>query len=387
MKDSPSERHPRASRAEAAAPDVLEESFLLDDTTLFSLEPELDLDLPTQEELESLESLVDGLDFFLGGTDVSPVGTDDDFGVGLFPNDFSSAQLHHTDAIQPLPLPDNSSVMSTALDIPDDIWALIDESVLLPCPPKKKAPKRGKSRLKTAAKQPTKRKLPDPGDESQGSAQNNKAFRGVSRHRLTQRWEASLWLNGKQLYLGGFDVQEEAARAYDLAAIACKGLDKATTNFDANEYQAQLAELAGFSEQEVVAHIRRRSTAFSRGRSRFRGVSGQTGRWEARIGSFRGRKNVSFGVFDSEEDAARQYDRALIIEKGRGAKTNFPLVEYECEALEYWNLKALCETGEQIAKIEAGYSLPVGREVTVEELGRGIVITGEALVAKLLKNN
>jgi len=194
-------------------------------------------------------------------------------------------------------------------------------------------------------------------------------------------------LNGKQLYLGGFDVQEEAARAYDLAAIACKGLDKATTNFDANEYQAQLAELAGFSEQEVVAHIRRRSTAFSRGRSRFRGVSGQTGRWEARIGSFRGRKNVSFGVFDSEEDAARQYDRALIIEKGRGAKTNFPLVEYECEALEYWNLKALCETGEQIAKIEAGYSLPVGREVTVEELGRGIVITGEALVAKLLKNN
>ena len=96
---------------------------------------------------------------------------------------------------------------------------------------------------------------------------------------------------------------------------------------------------------------------------------------------------MSFGVFDSEEDAARQYDRALIIGKGRGAKTNFPLVEYECEALEYWNLKALCETGEQIAKIEAGYSLPVGREVTVEELGRGIVITGEALVAKLLKNN
>lgn len=67
MKDSPSERHPRASRAEAAAPDVLEESFLLDDTTLFSLEPELDLDLPTQEELESLESLVDGLDFFSEG--------------------------------------------------------------------------------------------------------------------------------------------------------------------------------------------------------------------------------------------------------------------------------------------------------------------------------
>lgn len=119
-----------------------------------------------------------------------------------------------------------------------------------------------------------------------------KTFRGVSRHRLTQRWEASLWLNGKQLYLGGFNAQEDAARAYDLAALACKG-SKASTNFRAVEYERQLRELQNHSDEEVVAYIRRRSTAFSRGRSKFRGVSGQAGRWEARIGSFKGRKNVS----------------------------------------------------------------------------------------------
>jgi hypothetical protein len=118
-----------------------------------------------------------------------------------------------------------------------------------------------------------------------------KTFRGVSKHRLTQRWEASLWLNGKQLYLGGFNVQEDAARAYDLAALACKGA-KASTNFRAMEYERQLRELQNHSEEEVVAYIRRRSTAFSRGRSKYRGVSGQAGRWEARIGSFKGRKNV-----------------------------------------------------------------------------------------------
>ena len=41
-----------------------------------------------------------------------------------------------------------------------------------------------------------------------------------------------------------------------------------------------------------MAWVRRRSSAFSRGRSRFRGVSGQQGRWEARIGTFAGRKNA-----------------------------------------------------------------------------------------------
>jgi hypothetical protein len=45
-------------------------------------------------------------------------------------------------------------------------------------------------------------------------------------------------------------------------------------------------------QDEVVAYVRRRSSAFSRGKSRYRGVSGHSGRWEARIGSFQGRKNV-----------------------------------------------------------------------------------------------
>ena len=44
---------------------------------------------------------------------------------------------------------------------------------------------------------------------------------------------------------------------------------------------------------------------------------------------------VSFGIHVSEEAAARQYDRALIVEKGRAAKTNFPLADYDAEVADY----------------------------------------------------
>jgi len=66
--------------------------------------------------------------------------------------------------------------------------------------------------------------------------------------RLTYRWEASLWLDGRQVYLGGFATEVEAARAYDLAAIGCKG-PSAEINFRASDYADILAtDLAGLSQ-------------------------------------------------------------------------------------------------------------------------------------------
>ena len=68
------------------------------------------------------------------------------------------------------------------------------------------------------------------------------------RCRLTYRWESSLWLSGRQVYLGGFGSEEEAARAYDLAALGCKGLG-AEINFPATDYAKELAtDLAKLSQ-------------------------------------------------------------------------------------------------------------------------------------------
>ena len=46
------------------------------------------------------------------------------------------------------------------------------------------------------------------------------------------RWEAHLWVKelGRQVYLGGYEHEEHAAEAYDVAALKCKGT-RVRTNF------------------------------------------------------------------------------------------------------------------------------------------------------------
>ena len=69
----------------------------------------------------------------------------------------------------------------------------------------------------------------------------------VSIGRQTLRWESSLWLNGRQVYLGGFATEQEAAHAYDLAAFGCKG-PNAEINFPLQAYAEMTTQLEGLSE-------------------------------------------------------------------------------------------------------------------------------------------
>ncbi|CAI9779635.1 unnamed protein product [Fraxinus pennsylvanica] len=176
--------------------------------------------------------------------------------------------------------------------------------------------------------------------------QRTSIYRGVTRHRWTGRYEAHLWDNscrregksrkGRQ---GGYDKEEKAARAYDLAAIKYWGLTT-TTNFPVSDYEKEMEEMKNMTRQEFIASLRRKSSGFSRGASIYRGVTRhhQQGRWQARIGRVAGNKDLYLGTFGTQEEAAEAYDIAAIKFRGLNAVTNFVMSRYDVRSIASGNL-------------------------------------------------
>ncbi|KAH9324642.1 hypothetical protein KI387_004820, partial [Taxus chinensis] len=143
-------------------------------------------------------------------------------------------------------------------------------------------------------------------------------------NRWTWRFEAHLWdkickkegqcRKGRQ---GGYDKEENAGRAYDLAALKYWG-PTTVTNFPVESYEKELDEMKNMSTQDYVNLIRRSSTGFSRGASTFRGVT---------------RLMIFTELPETQEEAAEAYDIASIKYRGENEVTNFDISRYDVNSI------------------------------------------------------
>lgn len=139
--------------------------------------------------------------------------------------------------------------------------------------------------------------------------QTSSRYRGVSWDGKKRKWTVKI-KKSKIHHIGGFDTEEAAAVAYDKAALRLHG-EKAVLNYPGHEYTGL--------EIESSLPVRKPKT------SKYRGVcfKKKNKKWQAKIG--RGDRKQYIGIFVTEEEAARAYDKVALELDGAKAELNFPM--------------------------------------------------------------
>ncbi|KAF5750226.1 AP2-like ethylene-responsive transcription factor [Tripterygium wilfordii] len=193
-------------------------------------------------------------------------------------------------------------------------------------------------------------------------------YRGVTRHRWTGRYEAHLWdkstwnqnqnKKGKQVYLGAYDDEEAAARVYDLAALKYWG-PGTVINFPVTDYTRDLEEMQNVSREDYLASLRRKSSGFSRGLSKYRGLS----RWDTSFGRMAGSEyfnNIHYGAGDDTTEG--EYVGSFCIDK------KIDLTSY----IKWWASNKSCQaesTSKSSGETKHGCDEDIDSELKISEWG------------------
>ncbi|KAG1677859.1 hypothetical protein FOA52_008623 [Chlamydomonas sp. UWO 241] len=135
---------------------------------------------------------------------------------------------------------------------------------------------------------------------------------GVSWHTATSSWRVDLSQAGQSQFIGSYASEDDAARAYDFAAVQARG-PGAKRNFP-GEVIVELPVSVSEDQKQ-------------RKSSRYIGVCWHKARssWRVRLQDPQAKRSRFIGYFTSEEDAAMAYDFAAVQAHGPGVQRNFPV--------------------------------------------------------------
>ncbi|KAG1671889.1 hypothetical protein FOA52_003456 [Chlamydomonas sp. UWO 241] len=154
------------------------------------------------------------------------------------------------------------------------------------------------------------------GEQADGApGSKTSRYRGVSWHKGTAAWE--VYLQDPQAkckqHVGTYTSEEDAARAYDWAAVKLHGPGYTKRNFP--------GELISKPPVSLGDEMRERKT------SRFHGMywNREVSAWQAQVRHPETKSMHHIGYYNSEEDAARACDHAVVELRGPDyTKRNFP---------------------------------------------------------------
>lgn len=160
-------------------------------------------------------------------------------------------------------------------------------------------------------------------------------FFGVTRSKA--RWNARIHVDGRARSLGCWATETEAAVAYDRAARFL-GYPKARLNFPNRQLRASSP-----AELRLAAGRARKASASSRYARVYRAAGYQDRPWIAQIRLPR-KGVVHLGTWESEDAAARAYDRAARFYLGSNATLQSSCAEIWCASTSIRRAESPCGT-------------------------------------------
>lgn len=91
--------------------------------------------------------------------------------------------------------------------------------------------------------------------EDEASPHERRRFRGVQR-KHSGTWEARINCKRKWIYLGYYQTDSEAARAFDRAAICIRGHKSARLNFPLSHYAPEIQLLESMQQENLVHYLK-----------------------------------------------------------------------------------------------------------------------------------